>query len=196
MVKKSVKIYIFRHGQTDFNISSKFTGWFNSKLSKVGIEDAQIVSERLKDKKFEVAFHTSLSRSKDTLKVVLQQHPECLHVFEDDRIIERNYGNLNGKTHLEIVKKFGIEKYDLWHRSWDIRPPRGESFQDVEKRVKEFVKFLKEYVRKNKVSVAISAHGNSIRLFRKIMENLSVKETCGLFIPYDKVFEYEVKIDG
>jgi 2,3-bisphosphoglycerate-dependent phosphoglycerate mutase len=194
MVKKSYKIYVFRHGQTDFNRDSKFTGWYDASLSKVGVEDAKIVAERLKDKKFQVAFHTSLSRSKNTLNEVLKLHPECLHVFTDDRMIERNYGNLNGHTHLEIVRKFGVEKYDQWHRSWDIRPPKGESFKDVEKRVGEFVKFLKDYVKKNKVNIAIAAHGNSIRLFRKIMEKLSIEETCRLYIPYDKVHEYSLEV--
>lgn len=187
-----LKIYIFRHGQTEFNRDSKFTGWYNAGLSGVGVDDAKIVAERLKNKKFHVAFHTSLSRSKDTLKEVLKSHPECKEIFEDDRMIERNYGSLNGKTHLQIVKEFGVEKYDLWHRSWDVRPPRGESFADVEKRVKLFILDLKKLMKKTGVSVAISAHGNSIRLFRKIMENLSVKETCGLYIPYDKVYEYEI----
>lgn len=188
-----MKIYIFRHGQTEFNRDNKFTGLMDSKLTKAGKEDAQIVAERLRDKKFQVAFHTSLSRSIDTLNDVLKTHPECCHIFEDDRIIERNYGNLNGKTHLEIVKKFGVEKYDAWHRGWSTRPPRGESFKDIEKRVNEFIKFLINYVKKNRVNVAISAHGNSIRLFRKIMEGLSTKQTCEIYIPYDKVYEYEIK---
>jgi 2,3-bisphosphoglycerate-dependent phosphoglycerate mutase len=91
------------------------------------------------------------------------------------------------------VKKFGVEKYDLWHRSWNVAPPKGESFADVEKRVKIFVADLKKLVKKEKMNVAISAHGNSIRLLRKIMEGLSVKETCELYIPYDKVYEYELE---
>ncbi len=191
MVK--LHIYLFRHGQTEFNRDSKFTGFVDSKLTKTGMEDAQIVAERLKNKKFEVAFQTHLSRSKDTLKPVLKNHPECKEIIIDDRMIERNYGNLNSKTHLEVVKKFGTEKYDDWHRSWNIRPPKGESFADVEKRVKPFIKYLIDFMKKNKVNVAVSAHGNSIRLFRKIMEKLSIKETCEMFIPYDKVFDYVIE---
>src|SRR3989344_459852 len=116
-----MKIYIFRHGQTDFNQNNKFTGFKNPGLTKTGLEDAKIVAERLRHKKFQTAIHTSLSRSKDTLKEVLKYHQECKHVFEDDRIIERDYGELNGKTHWQIVQKSGTEKYDLWHRSWDVR---------------------------------------------------------------------------
>jgi 2,3-bisphosphoglycerate-dependent phosphoglycerate mutase len=188
------KVYIFRHGQTEFNRDNKFTGLMNSKLTSTGINDAKIVSERLKDKKFGIAIHTSLSRSKDTLKEVLKLHPECKFVLQDDDIIERNYGNINGKTHLNIVKQFGVEKYDLWHRSWDVNPPKGESFSDVEKRVKLFISNLKKLIKEQKTNIAISAHGNSIRLFRKIMEGLSVEETCELYIPYDKVYEYDFDV--
>jgi len=187
-----LKIYIFRHGQTEFNRDSKFTGLADAKITKTGLEDAKIVALRLKDKKFQVAIHTSLSRSKNTLKEVLKLHPECKEILEDDRIVERNYGDLNGKTHLQIVEKYGMGNYDSWHRSWDIRPPNGESFKDVEERVKVFITNLKKLMKKTNVSVAISAHGNSIRLFRKIMENLSIKKTCELYIPYDKVYEYEI----
>ncbi|MEM4605601.1 MAG: histidine phosphatase family protein [Candidatus Pacearchaeota archaeon] len=188
---KEVKIFVFRHGQTDFNRDSKFTGLFDAKLTKTGIEDARIVAERLKEEKMRLAFCTSLSRSKDTLKEVLKHHPECKEIIEDDRMIERSYGDLVGKTHWEVVQKFGVKKYDEWHRSWDVCPPGGESFKDVEKRVKNFIEDLKKIAKEKKCNIAISAHGNSIRLFRKIMENLSIEETCSLFIPYDNVFIYK-----
>lgn len=193
-MKRELKIYVFRHGQTEFNRDNRFTGILDSKITKTGLDDARIVAERLKNKRFQVAFHTSLSRSKDTLEIVLKSHPECKTVLCNDLIIERDYGKLNSKTHLQIVRRFGPEKYDQWHRSWDIRPPGGECFADVEKRVKKFIVFLKKFMVENNVSVAISAHGNSIRLFRKIMEKLSIKETCGLHIPYDKVFEYTIRV--
>ncbi|MFA4960311.1 MAG: phosphoglycerate mutase family protein [Candidatus Pacearchaeota archaeon] len=185
------KIYLFRHGQTFFNRDSKFTGWLDSGLSKTGKEDARIIALRLKDKKFGIAVHTSLSRSKDTLKEVLKFHKN-VKLIQDDRMIERNYGSLNGQTHLNVVKKYGFEKYDGWHRGFSERPPKGESFKDVEKRVRSFLIDLKKLVNKEKTNVAISAHGNSIRLFRKIMEGATKKEACSWFIPYDTVFEYEI----
>lgn len=193
-MKRELKIYLFRHGQTEYNRDNKFTGLINAKITKTGLEDAQIVAERLRDKKIDIAFHTCLSRSKDTIKEVLKYHPECRELIEANHIVERDYGELDGKTHLQVVKKFGFKKYDEWHRSWNVRPPKGECFADVEKRVKIFIRDLKAFMKKEKVNVAISAHGNSIRLFRKIMEGLSIKETCELYIPYDKVFEYSIKV--
>lgn len=219
---KTLNIYLFRHGQTTFNRDQKFTGFANPALTKLGIKQAQKVARKLKGKKFEVAFHTRLKRSKDTLKEVLKYHPECKVLLEDDRMIERNYGDLNGSTHNSFIKKLGeklyelevqgdlihaldpagvkevkrflgVQEYNLIHRGYHVPPPNGESFAMVEKRVGGFIKFLVKFMKKNKCSVAISAHGNSIRLFRKIMEKADPLEATAWVIPYDKVFVYKVR---
>jgi 2,3-bisphosphoglycerate-dependent phosphoglycerate mutase len=187
-------IFLFRHGQTTYNRDKRFTGFKNPKLTKLGVKQAKELSKKLKTKKFQLAIHTSLSRSKDTLKYILVNHPECKTLIEDDRMIERSYGDLSGKTHNEIIKKYGSEKFDRWHRGYSTknRPPNGECFKDVEKRVKKFIIDLKRLIKKNKINVAISAHGNSIRLFRKIMERQSIEKTTKWFIPYDKIFIYKI----
>jgi 2,3-bisphosphoglycerate-dependent phosphoglycerate mutase len=216
-------IYLFRHGQTTYNRDGRFTGWKESKLTPLGIRQAKALGKRLKHKKIDIAFQSKLSRSKDTLKEVLKFHPECRKIITDDRMIERSYGDLNGVSHEEFIRKIGHQEYDLLkegdaienfssenrkkvekflgeeefkliHRGYNIPPPGGESFADVEKRVRDFILWLKKYVRKNKVNVAISAHGNSIRLFRKIMEKASKEEVIGWFIPYDEVFHYVINV--
>ena len=218
---KKFHIYLFRHGKTTFNRDGRFTGWMDSRLTAEGKKHANIVAKKLKSKKFEVAIHTRLSRSKDTLKPVLRGHDECRIVLEDDRMIERSYGDLQGTTHEQFVDRigkrsydlrthgdfvvsldkrnrkkieefFGTEEYKAIHRGYKVAAPNGESFADVEKRVGRFIKDLKKFMRKNEVNVAISAHGNSIRLFRKIMERAPKKEVVSWFIPYDKVFEYSI----
>lgn len=187
---KPLKIYLFRHGQTTYNRDKRFTGWKDSKLTELGKKQARKIAKIMKNKKFEVAIQTSLSRSKDTLKPVLKNHPECIFLIQDDRIIERSYGTLEGKFHKKIINKYGQEQFNYWHRDFNTKPPKGESFADVEKRVKTFIKDLKRLMKNNNVNVAISAHGNSIRLFKKIMEKLTIKKTEELTIPYDKVYEY------
>jgi len=218
---KKFKIYLFRHGQTHYNKKGIFTGWKHSKLTPRGIKDAKIVAKKLKDKKFQVAFYTRLPRSMETLRYVLKNHPECKKLMKDDRMIERSYGVLEGTSHEDFIKKVGKRQYDLRvegdaidnlspklrkkiqkflgeqeyksvHRGYNIAVPKGESFAMVEKRVKSFIKDLKKFMRKNEVNVAISAHSNSIRLFRKIMERASKKEAVNWSIPYDKYFEYSV----
>lgn len=187
-------IYLFRHGQTTYNRDKIFTGWKDSKLTPLGIKQAKTIASKLKNKKIDVFFQTDLSRSKDTLKEVIKFHPEAKEIITANRMIERSYGDLEGKSHKIIIEKYGQEKFDIWHRSYKIPPPNGESFEMVEKRVNIFINELKKFIKKEKVNVAISAHGNSIRMFRKIWENASIKQTTSWTIPYDKVFTYEVKL--
>jgi 2,3-bisphosphoglycerate-dependent phosphoglycerate mutase len=214
-------IYLFRHGQTYFNRDHRFTGWKDSKLTSRGIRDAKKVAKKLKSKKFQVAYHSRLSRSKDTLKFVMKFHPECKEVITDDRMIERSYGKLQGKSHKQFVEREGTDSYKTllhWHkidhlngaerkefirktgeaelqiirRSYNIPPPNGESVKMVEKRVNSFVKDLLKKMKKEKVNVAISAHGNSMRPFRKYFEKLTIKQMMKLENPWDDYFEYEV----
>ena len=186
------KIYLFRHGQTFYNRDKIFTGFKDSKLTPLGIRQAKIIARKLKNKKIQTAFYTRLTRSKQNLKEFLKFHPECKKLIKDNRMIERNYGKLAGQKHSVIIKKYGRPQFEKWHRGFNTRPPKGESFADVEKRVRPFIKDLLKFIKKNKVNIAISAHGNSIRLFRKIMERATIKETVKWFIPYDKIFTYEV----
>jgi len=216
-------IYLFRHGRTVYNVKGLFCGHKHTKLVWRGKRDAKKMANKLKNKRFQIAFHTSLPRSKETLKYVLKFHPECKKIVVDDRMIERSYGDLEGTTHKQFIKKVGKKSYDLRvegdaienlsskfrekaekflgeeeyksiHRGYNVAAPNGESFVDVEKRVESFIRYLKRFIKKNKCNVAISAHGNSIRLFRKIMEGAYKKDVVKWFIPYDKVFKYEVKV--
>lgn len=186
------KIYLFRHGMTQDNSEGVFSGWRDVGLNKRGIRDAKIVALRLRDKKFAIAFQSDQLRSRQTLKEVLKFHKH-VKVITDKRIKERKYGKLQGKTHLEIVQKYGPKMYDKWHRSYDSRPPEGESLKDVEARVLAFISDLLKMMKKEKVSVAVSAHGNSMRAFRRYFEKLSVYEMCTLYNDYESVYEYEIE---
>jgi len=216
-------IYLFRHGQTYYNKNKIFTGWKDSKLTSLGKKQANKIAKKLKNKKFQIAYQTKLSRSKDTLKPVLKYHPECKKIITDNRMIERSYGTLQGHSHKEFIEKEGTDTYktllhwnkidnleskdrekfiqkvgkaefDIIHRSYNVPPPKGESIKDVEKRVKSFIKDLIKKMKKEKVSVAISAHGNSMRPFRRHFEKLTITKMMELENPYDNYFEYTINI--
>jgi 2,3-bisphosphoglycerate-dependent phosphoglycerate mutase len=186
-------IYLFRHGETSFNRSKRFTGLVNSRLTPKGIEQANFIAEKLREKEFQMAFKTSLSRSSNSLKIVLKFHPECKRVIVDDRMIERSYGDLERKYHKTVIKKYGKRQFDLWHRSYDVPPPGGESMKMVEKRVLSFVKDLLILMEREKINVVISAHNNSMRPFRRYFENLSMKQMMALENPYDIYFDYPIE---
>lgn len=222
-MNQTFHIYLFRHGQTYFNRDHIFTGWKDSKLTPLGKKQAQLIAKKLKNKKIDVAFQTKLSRSKDTLKEVLKFHPECEELVTANQMIERSYGKLEGKHHSEFIKKEGTDDYKTllhWHkidhlygkeredfvkkvgeaelrivrRSYESKPPKGESVKDVEKRVQVFIKELIKFIKKNQVNVAISAHGNSMRPFRRYFEKASIEEMMSWEIPYDDYFEYTIKV--
>jgi 2,3-bisphosphoglycerate-dependent phosphoglycerate mutase len=186
-------IYIFRHGETYYNESKRFTGWVDSRLTPKGIKQAEVVAKKLRRKTFQIAFRTRLSRSSDSLRIVLKHHPECKKVLVDDRMIERSYGNLERKFHKTIIRKYGKRQFDIWHRSYDVPPPGGESIKMVEKRVLSFIKDLLILMKRERVNVVISAHGNSMRPFIKYFENLTVEQMMELEIPQDKYFDYIVE---
>lgn len=185
-------IYIFRHGQTEFNRDKRFTGDAESKLTPIGIQQARWVGKLLQFKKIQIAYHTHLSRSIDTLFEITRWHPECQQNIVDDRIIERSYGELQTLYHTDVIKFYGLEQYKKWHRGWDEKAPKGESFADVEVRVTSFIKDLHDKYHDKNVGIAISAHGNSIRLFRKILEKSTVEQSTSWVIPFDQYFEYGI----
>ncbi len=185
-------IYLFRHAQTYYNRNKYFTGWKDSELTPFGREQAKKVAKKLKGKKIDVAFRTTLSRSRDTLKAVLKYHPECKYVFTDDRMRERSYGKLAGSSHKKYKEKYGEEGLMKIRRTYSAIPPGGESIQMVEKRVDAYLKDLLKFIRRNRVNVAISAHGNSMRPFRRHFEKLTIEQMVKLENPWDDYFEYRV----
>jgi len=186
-------IYVFRHGETYYNRSRRFTGRVNSRLTPKGIKQSNVIAEKLRKKTFQIAFKTNLSRSSDSLKIVLKYHSECEKVIVDDRIIERSYGDFEGKFHKIVIKKYGKRQFDVWHRSYDVPPPGGESIKMVEKRVLPFIKDLIALIKRERANVVISAHGNSMRPFRRYFENLTIEQMMKLENPYDEYFDYIVE---
>lgn len=185
-------IYLFRHGETFYNKNKRFCGRINSRLTNVGINQVKLLAKRLRDKKFDVAFKTSLSRSSESLKIILQYHPECKRIVVDDRLIERSYGDLAGRYHKTIIKEYGKKQFDIWHRSYDIPPPGGESIKMVEKRVLSFIKDLPSLINMKNGIVLISAHNNSMRPFRRYFEKLNTKEMMTLENPFNQYYQYTI----
>lgn len=189
-------IYLFRHGQTHFNRQKRFTGWLDADWTEKGVQNARKTARKLKNKRLDVAFETSLKRSIRTLNVVLKYHPECYLKLKDDRMMERCYGKLQGQSHAAFIRKHGKVLFDRYHRAYNFPPPKGESVRMIEKRVLSFVKDLIKFIKKYKVNVAISAHGNSMRPFRRYFEKASVSSMMKWEMPYDNYFEYSIDVSG
>lgn len=184
------KIFIFRHGQTVDNFNHTFSGFRQSDLTESGIEEAKKIGEELKDQKVTRAYQSDLIRSQHTLNLVLEKYHPNTPIFTDPRIKERDYGDLTGKNKDEIEKE-NPQQYKLWHRSYDVPPPNGESIQMVEKRVMSFLDELLPSIKPDEI-IFISAHGNSIRPMRKHFEHLSNEDMSTYENIRGKIYEYEI----
>jgi len=102
--------------------------------------------------------------------------------------------DIHGPARQQFIESLGKSEFDVIHRSYNVPPPGGESVAMVEKRVLSFVRQLLAFVRKYKVNVAVSAHGNSMRPFRRYFEKLSRDEMMKLEMPFGDYFEYKVKV--
>jgi len=183
------KIFIFRHGQTQDNADRIFSGWRNPDLNEEGVRESQALRDKLKKERPTKAYSSDQIRCVHTLQIVLEPHPE-VEVFEDIRIRERDYGDLTGQSKIEWEKK-DPQNYKLWHRSYDVPPPNGESIAMVEKRVMPFIEDLIKTVKPNDV-IFISASANSIRPMRKYFEKLTDTQEVSFEYEPLQIFEYQV----
>lgn len=167
-------LYLFRHGETYDNRNRVFSGWRQSRLTKTGEKQARILARRLKKKKIDLMIVSRLVRSRKTARIVLKYHPGT-RVETDDRIIERCYGDLMGKSKTKLMEK-KPELAAKYRRGYDFPPPHGESIKMVEKRVFPFCRELVKRMKTEKINVAVSAHGNSMRVMRRFFEKMTINQ--------------------
>ena len=177
-------VYIFRHGQTEDNADFIFSGWRDSPLTEKGREQALELAKKLKDKKLDILISSPQSRAVETMKlaVSLNEYAKDREISMDDRIKERGYGELQGKSKLEIQLE-NPELLKKYRRSYYEKVKDGESLEDVVKRVEDFCREIVPLMKLHKLNVAVSCHGNSIRGLRKYFENLTPKQVCEVETP-------------
>lgn len=183
-----VEIYVFRHTETYDNKNHIFSGDRDVRLTPKGLKQVEMIAEKLRDKKIHIAFTSPLQRAKDCLSITLKYHPD-VEVIEDKRLIERNYGWLEGHNKNWWAKHF-YHLFKIFHRSYYIPPPGGESLYQVKKRVYSFLQDLIKILQERKVNVVIACHSNSIRPIRQYFEGLSNKEMTKIETDLGEVFTY------
>ena len=191
-------LVLLRHGQSQWNLENRFTGWTDIPLTDRGKEDAKRCGEVLKEKgfTFDQAFTSRLVRASATLDIILEELGQTdIPIEVDSALNERHYGSLQGLNKAETAEKHGQEKVLLWRRDFFTPPPDGESMEDCEKRTTPFfTHYVLPLLHAGK-NVIITAHGNSMRPMVKCLDGLSPEETSalelGLCTPYVYSFEGE-----
>ncbi|MCF7836865.1 2,3-bisphosphoglycerate-dependent phosphoglycerate mutase [Candidatus Gracilibacteria bacterium] len=191
-------LVLLRHGQSEWNLANRFTGWQDVDLSPRGIEEAREAGRKLKNLsvKFDQAFTSKLSRAQKTLDLALEEMGIELPTERDEALNERDYGDLVGQNKDEAREKFGEEQVRIWRRSFDVAPPNGESLKDTADRTLPYFneKIMSE-VKAGK-NILMSAHGNSLRAIAMQLDNLSPEEVVKLEIPTGVPLVYEIDETG
>ena len=176
-------LVLVRHGESQWNLENRFTGWVDVPLSPKGLEEAEKAGQLLKAENvvFQKAHTSDLQRAQNTLKIILEQlGQEGLPVEKDRALNERHYGELQGLNKAETAKKFGEEQVKIWRRSYDIAPPGGESLKDTAARTLPYfeARILPEL--KHGKNVIVAAHGNSLRSIVMYLDKLTKEQVLEL----------------
>ena len=215
-----IKLVLVRHGQSEWNLENRFTGWTDVELSEQGVREAKEAGKVLKEKgyHFDLAYTSVLKRAEHTLDLILKEMgEENIEIKRSWRLNERHYGALQGLNKDETIKKYGDEQVLLWRRSSDVRPPelkvtdprypgndpkykdltedelpKTENLIDTIKRVMEYWNTdIKPDLEKGR-NIIIAAHGNSLRGLMKYLDDISDEDIVKLEIQTGNPICYEL----
>ncbi|HKC02972.1 MAG TPA: 2,3-diphosphoglycerate-dependent phosphoglycerate mutase [Sphingomicrobium sp.] len=214
------QLVLLRHGQSQWNLENRFTGWWDVDLSDQGIAEARAAGRLLRDRGLDLdsCFTSVLTRAIRTLHLVLHEMDRLwLPVAKDWRLNERHYGGLTGLNKAEMIENVGAEQVKIWRRSYDIPPPElptdspwdvsrdrryagiavphTESLKDTIARALPYYHSNIEPALRSGQRVLIAAHGNSLRGIIKYLSDIDDREIVGLEIPTGQPIVYDLADD-
>lgn len=217
-----VTLVLLRHGESQWNLENRFTGWTDVDLTPLGEEEARSSGQILKEEgyEFDVIYTSVLTRSIRTMDLCLEEMEIAdVPIFYHWRLNERHYGALQGLNKAETAEKYGEDQVHAWRRSYTTPPPvldpdderhprfdarykdlsaeelpASECLKDT---VDRFLPYWHDQIApdvKSGKRVLVVAHGNSLRALVKYLDNVSDEEIVGLNIPTGVPLVYE--LDG
>lgn len=217
------KLVLIRHGESQWNLENRFTGWHDVDLTETGVAQAQNAGKLMKDAGFEfdIAYTSVLLRAIKTLNIALEEMGQhYLPVQRHWRLNERHYGGLTGLDKAETAAKHGEDQVKIWRRSFDVPPPAveesSEHFPGHDRRyshvdpsilpraeslaltIDRVLPYWHDVIRptiQDGKRVVIAAHGNSLRALVKYLDGMSEEEVLELNIPTGVPLVYELDAD-
>ncbi|MCF8002070.1 MAG: alpha-ribazole phosphatase [Halanaerobiales bacterium] len=174
----ATKIVLIRHGETEWNKSSKYQGNIDIELNKKGQKQARELFEYLKDEKFDLIYSSTLKRAYHTVKDIAEYQKKDIITSPD--LMEIDFGEWEGSTFSEIEKK-----YPKLAKKWAkdptcCKPPQGEHISEVEKRVGKTIDQIIDQNEDKKILIA--THGGIVRIIIAYL----------LDLPLNRIFSIEV----
>ena len=200
-------LVLIRHGQSQWNLENRFTGWIDIPLTDAGRAEARRGGELIRHVRFDRAFTSSLQRAHETLRIVLEVIGQTTIPIEADQALnERHYGALQGLNKAETAKQYGESQVHIWRRSFDVPPPRdktgwnpdgiGESLKDTAARTLPYFNAKILPLVKAAGRILIVAHGNSLRAIVMDLDRLTKEQVLELNIATGAPIIYEIDERG
>ncbi len=191
------RLILLRHGESQWNLENRFTGWVDVPLTPRGVQEARNAGEKLRGFNFDRAYTSVLERANETLRLALDAIGQSTIPIEKDKALnERMYGELQGLNKTETAQKYGEAQVKIWRRSYDVRPPGGESLKDTAERVLPYYEHTIKPHLLDGETILIAAHGNSLRALIMELEQLSREQVLELNIPTGAPLLYELDRTG
>ncbi|MEO5930145.1 MAG: 2,3-diphosphoglycerate-dependent phosphoglycerate mutase, partial [Candidatus Kapaibacterium sp.] len=188
-----------RHGQSQWNLENRFTGWEDVPLSEAGREEARRAGEKLRGMRIDVVYTSELRRAIDTATIALEAagHPG-MAMIRNVALNERHYGDLQGLNKAETARNYGDEQVHIWRRSFNIAPP-GEKGESLEMTINRVMPYFNEHIaadlRAGK-NVLVVAHGNSLRSILYKLDKYTETSIMDLNIPTGVPLVYDMEVKG
>ncbi len=191
------KLFLVRHGQSEWNKLGLWTGWTDVSLDSDGIEEAKKAGEALKGEKIDTVYVSELKRTHQTFEKIKETCGQLgLTCVIDKALNERNYGIHTGKNKWQVKEEIGEEAFQNIRRGWDVHITDGETLKDVYTRV---VPYYEENIKKDLKegkNVLVVAHGNTLRALIKHLEDLDENQVCDVEVGTGAVHCYSVDDAG
>jgi 2,3-bisphosphoglycerate-dependent phosphoglycerate mutase len=192
-------LVLVRHGQSEWNLKNLFTGWKDPDLTELGVKEAHAAGRALKAKgfSFDRAYTSKLMRAQKTLTLILAElGQQNVPSVCTEALNERSGGDLSGLNKEEARAKWGDEQVHLWRRSYDVRPPGGESLKDTVARVLPYYcdEILPRLLRGERILVV--GHGNSLRALLMVLDRLTPEIVPDAEIATGGVLVYRLNADS
>ena len=213
-------IVLLRHGESQWNLENRFTGWHDVNLTEQGEREGREAGRLLKAEgfKFDVAYTSVLTRAIRTLWLALTEMDQVwIPVHREWRLNERHYGSLQGLNKAETAEKHGDDQVLVWRRSYDIPPPpmtkddpgyagKDRRYANLDEANIPLTECLKDTVArflplqeetiapqiKSGKQVLIAAHGNSLRALIKYLDGVTEGEIIGMNVPTGMPLVYDL----
>jgi len=200
-------LVLIRHGQSQWNLENRFTGWVDIPLTDAGRDEARRGAALVRHLRFDRAFTSALRRAQETLDIVLDVLGQReIPIERDQALNERHYGALQGLNKAEMARQFGERQVHIWRRSFDVAPPKdktrwnpdgvSESLKDTAARTLPYFNAKILPLVQAGQQILVVAHGNSLRAIVMHLDRLTKEQVLELNIATGPPILYEIGADG